>query len=55
MQIDNVTKEGKEADGFIIPAGAMFPLGAAIPNHIVSQVACPGRCLIFDTKIECTP
>ena len=35
MTIDNVTKEGKANDGFIIPAGSMFPLGCAIPNHTV--------------------
>ena len=35
--IDNVTKEGKKADGFIVPAGSMFPLGCAIPNHTVSH------------------
>lgn len=34
--IDNVTKEGKANDGFIIPAGSMFPLGCAIPNHSVN-------------------
>lgn len=37
MMIDNVTKEGKTNDGFIIPAGSMFPLGCAIPNHTVSR------------------
>lgn len=37
MQIDNITKSGKEADGFIIPAGSMFPLGCAIPNNTVLQ------------------
>jgi hypothetical protein len=42
MKIDNVTKEGKGADGFIIPAGAMFPLGCAVPNHSVG-VAAPAR------------
>ena len=36
--IDNVTKEGKNAQGFIIPAGSMFPLGCAIPNHTVSPL-----------------
>ncbi|KAK1926299.1 hypothetical protein DB88DRAFT_157884 [Papiliotrema laurentii] len=35
MQIDNVTLAGRKADGFIIPAGSMFPLGCAIPNHTV--------------------
>lgn len=39
MKIDNVTKDGKAADGFIIPAGAMFPLGCAIPNHSVDSTA----------------
>jgi len=35
--IDFITKEGQTADGFIIPAGSMFPLGCAIPNHTVLQ------------------
>ncbi|ORY31007.1 hypothetical protein BCR39DRAFT_593536 [Naematelia encephala] len=35
--IDHITKQGKTADGFIIPAGSMFPLGCAIPNHTVLQ------------------
>ncbi|EIW72606.1 hypothetical protein M231_05167 [Tremella mesenterica] len=33
--IDNITKEGKTADEFILPAGSMFPLGCAIPAHTV--------------------
>jgi hypothetical protein len=37
MMIDNVTKEGKTASGYIVAAGSMFVLGAAIPNHT-------GRC-----------
>ena len=37
MQIDNVTLAGRKADGFIIPAGSMFPLGCAIPNHTVGD------------------
>ena len=36
MKIANVTREGKKADYYIIPAGSMFPLGCAIPNHSVS-------------------
>ncbi|KAK4684920.1 hypothetical protein P7C73_g5239, partial [Tremellales sp. Uapishka_1] len=35
--IDNVTKEGKTASGFIIAAGGMFPLGCAIPAHTVLE------------------
>ncbi|KAK8845582.1 hypothetical protein IAR55_006298 [Kwoniella newhampshirensis] len=33
--IDNVTKEGKTFSEFVVPAGSMFALGAAIPNHTV--------------------
>jgi hypothetical protein len=36
-KIEFVTKAGKEADGFTIPAGSMFPLGCAIPNHTTLQ------------------
>ena len=35
MRIANITEEGKRADYFVIPAGSMFPLGCAIPNHTV--------------------
>ncbi|WWC66810.1 uncharacterized protein I206_100717 [Kwoniella pini CBS 10737] len=31
--IDNITKEGKTINEFIVPAGSMFSLGAALPNH----------------------
>ncbi|WVF65936.1 hypothetical protein IAT40_000674 [Kwoniella sp. CBS 6097] len=33
--IDNVTKEGKTINEFVVPAGSMFSLGAALPNHTV--------------------
>ncbi|KAK6905246.1 hypothetical protein I204_08097 [Kwoniella mangroviensis CBS 8886] len=33
--IDNITKEGKTVTEFIVPAGSMFTLGAALPNHTV--------------------
>ncbi|WVR03594.1 hypothetical protein IAU60_000586 [Kwoniella sp. DSM 27419] len=33
--IDNITKEGKTITEFIVPAGSMFSLGAALPNHTV--------------------
>ncbi|WWD22531.1 hypothetical protein CI109_107024 [Kwoniella shandongensis] len=33
--IDNVTKEGKTITEFVVPAGSMFALGAALPNHTV--------------------
>lgn len=36
-KIEFVTKAGKTADGFTIPAGSMFPLGCAIPNHTTLQ------------------
>jgi hypothetical protein len=54
MRIANVTKEGKAADGFIIPAGSMFPLGCAIPNHSVSHP--PHRALTerADTGRSCS-
>ncbi|RSH87363.1 hypothetical protein EHS25_003272 [Saitozyma podzolica] len=35
--IELVTKEGKEMSGFILPAGSMFSLGAAIPAKTVLQ------------------
>ena len=34
--IDNVNDD-KKAEGYIIPAGSMFPLGCAIPNNTVSD------------------
>ena len=36
-KIEFVTKAGKEASGFTLPAGSMFPLGCAIPNHTTLQ------------------
>jgi hypothetical protein len=36
-KIEYITKAGKEASGFTIPAGSMFPLGCAIPNHTTLQ------------------
>ncbi|GFZ43943.1 hypothetical protein JCM24511_01663 [Saitozyma sp. JCM 24511] len=35
--IEFVTKEGKGMSGFILPAGSMFSLGAAIPAKTVLQ------------------
>jgi len=35
MVIDNVN-DATKAEGFIVPAGSMFPLGCAIPNNSVS-------------------
>jgi hypothetical protein len=36
-KIEFVTKAGKEASGFTLPAGSVFPLGCAIPNHTTLQ------------------
>ena len=36
-KIEFITKAGKEASGFTLPAGSMFPLGCAIPNHTTLQ------------------
>ncbi|OCF31202.1 hypothetical protein I316_07170 [Kwoniella heveanensis BCC8398] len=33
--IDNVTDETKIIKDFVVPAGSMFSLGAALPNHTV--------------------
>ncbi|WVQ80916.1 hypothetical protein IAT38_003023 [Cryptococcus sp. DSM 104549] len=33
--IDNVTSDGKAVTEFVVPAGSMFSLGAALPNHTV--------------------
>ncbi|RSH90719.1 hypothetical protein EHS25_009894 [Saitozyma podzolica] len=33
--LKNVTKAGKEKDGFFAPAGTMLPLGAALPQMTV--------------------
>ena len=35
MVIDNVN-DATKAEGFIVAAGSMFPLGCAIPNNSVS-------------------
>jgi hypothetical protein len=43
--IDNVTKEGKTASGYIVAAGSMFVLGAAIPNHT-------GRCRTITLTLQ---
>jgi hypothetical protein len=54
MQIDNITKSGKEADEFIIPAGSIFPLGCAIPNNMVLQYGAyfpPGTMVSFDNHL----
>nr|KIR83175.1 hypothetical protein I308_06515 [Cryptococcus tetragattii IND107] len=33
--LDNVTSAGKTITEYIVPAGSMFTLGAALPNHTV--------------------
>ncbi|AAW46086.1 hypothetical protein CNK00340 [Cryptococcus deneoformans JEC21] len=33
--LDNVTLAGKTITEYIVPAGSMFTLGAALPNHTV--------------------
>lgn len=42
MTIDNVT-DGSKADGFIIPAGSMFPFGCTIPNNTASLSIYPSQ------------